>query len=259
MGNANTQRYNQAVGEMKGSADSAPSAPSRTQRRARLILALLLWGAGLTGLAPLYAWLGLNYSGKLALAQTASADQTARGFDFGPVYLEEGATGRYYLSAVLPAVEGGVWQTSFEVLDSQRQPVYRQNELRFIGDFMFQPGQRDRYQKTFTLDRGTGYYYFHFKALNGVYNTEPGAPPVVEFALRQRVLDGWALWGPAGGLLATGLMLLGLASGLIRRVGAEAQQRLLERQARRAAPPAEDLSPLGQRMRRRQIPLVPQQ
>jgi hypothetical protein len=219
-----------------------------------MILGLLLWGGALLLLAPLYAWLGINYSGKLSLAQTASADQAVRGFDFGPVYMEQGATGRYYLSAVLPDVDSGIWQTSFEVLDNQLQPVFRQDELRFIGDFMFRPGMRDSFCKAFTLDRGTGYYYFRFRALNGVYNAQPGAPPVVEFAVRQHVLDGWTLWGPAGGLLAAGLLLLGTGTVLVRRASVEARQRAVERKAARQPQRDEDTSPLAERLRRRQIP-----
>lgn len=239
---------------MKGSADSAPDARARSLRRARIILALLLWGSALLALAPLYAWLGINYSGKLVLAQTASADQAVRGFDFGPVYMQEGLTGRYYLSAVLPEVEDGIWATSFEVLDSQLQPVYRQDELRFIGDFMFQPGERDNYCKAFTLDRNTGYYYFRFKALNGVYVSDPAAAPVVEFAVRQGVLDGWALWGPSGGMLGLGLLLLGLGMTGIRRSRQAQQQRSQERQSRRRALRDEDASPLAQRVKRLRIP-----
>src|SRR5262249_11176595 len=111
------------------------------------------------------------------------------------------------------------WQTTFEVLDAQKQPVFHQDEIRFIGDYLFHAGERDRYQKTFTLDRATGYYYFRFSAANGVYHTSSGDPPVVEFAVRQGVFDGWARRGPAGGLLLVGALVLGLGVAAVRRIG----------------------------------------
>jgi hypothetical protein len=245
--------YNLAVVEKKGPAGSpAPDAAARTMRRARRILALLLSGVALVLLAPAYAWLAINYSGKLALAQTCSAAQVVRGFDFGPVYMREGVPGRYYLSATLPEVESGVWQTTFEVLDAQKQPVYRQDELRFIGDYLFQPGEQDRYQKGFQLDRSTGYYYFRFTAQNGIYDTQPGAPPVVEFAVRQGVIEGWPLWGPAGGAFLLGLLLLGMALAAVHRVraGVPNPGKLRERNQRQ---PSDD-SPLAERLRRRLRP-----
>jgi hypothetical protein len=241
------------VVEKKGPAGSpAPDAAARTMRRARRILALLLCGTALILLAPAYAWLAIHYSGKLSLAQTCSAAQVVRGFDFGPVYMREGVPGRYFLSATLPQVENGVWQTTFEVLDAQKQPVYRQDELRFIGDYLFQPGEQDRYQKGFTLDRATGYYYFRFTAENGLYNTEAGAPPVVEFAVRQNVIDGWLLWGPAGGALLLGILLFGLALGTIMRLRAGAQREQERDQPRIRLP--NDSSPLAERLKRRLRP-----
>jgi len=233
----------------------APEGRSRAHLRVRRILGVLLIGIACVLLAPVYVWLALNYSGKLALAQTASADQTVRGFDFGPVYMEQGVPGRFYISAVLPQVDSAAWQTTFEVLDAQKQPVFRQDEVRFIGDYMFHAGQRDRYQKTFTLNRSTGYYFFRFTAANGVYHTVPGDPPVVEFAVRQNVIDGWWLWGPAGGLLLLGLLLLGLGLGAIRRIGAAGMSAVRERQTlREAEAEAQDDSPLARRLRRRHIP-----
>jgi len=236
----------------------APEAKSRAQLRARRIFTVLLLGSACIMLAPLYVWLATNYSGKLALAQTASADQAVRGFDFGPVFMQEGVPGRFFISAVLPQVEGGEWQTRFEVLDAQKQPVFRQDEVRFIGGYMFKAGERDGYQKTFTLDRSTGYYYFRFAADNGVYHTSPGDPPVVEFAVRQGVLDGWALWGPAAGMLALGMVLLGLGTSAVRRIGASAAvsgsstSPVRTRKARREAAPTDD-SPLAARLKRRHI------
>jgi hypothetical protein len=229
----------------------APEARARAQQRARRIGTILLWGAMLVMLAPLYAWLAINYSGHLALAQTASADQTVRGFDFGPVYMRQGQPGRFYISAMLPQVDGGVWQTHFEVLDAQKLPVFRQDEMRFIGDYMFHAGNSDRFQKTFTLDRATGYYYFRFAADNGVYHTSAGDPPVVSFAVRQGVLDGWALWGPSIGAFIAGLLLLGLGFAAIRRLGSQPFPR--ERKTAPAPAPGDE-SPLAQRLRRRHIP-----
>ena len=198
------------------------SPPKFRRARARSVLVQFVWALLLLGAAPAYLWLALNYSGELALAQKAPAAAALRGFDFGPVYLQQGVRQRYFISTTIPHDTGGAWQTRFEVLDSQRQPVFKQDELRFIGDYQFEPGQRTRMAKAFTLDAATGYYYFRFTALNGSYAANPQTPPVVEFAVRQRVADGYGLWLPAGllALAAAGwLMALWLT---VSRLGADA-------------------------------------
>jgi hypothetical protein len=200
-------------------------AAARLRRRpfvqARRTLALLLGGALALAAAPLYLWLALNYSGALALAQTIPASEALRGFDFGPVYLKQGVRQRYFVNATIPAGTSA-WHTSFEVLDSQRLAVFKQDELRFICDFQFAPGAVHRYAKAFTLARETGYYYFRFRALNGDYQTSPLAPPVVRFAIRQGVIDGLGLWLPVAALLLIGLLSLSQAWMAISRLGASA-------------------------------------
>ena len=166
-----------------------------------------------------YAWFGQNYSGKLVLAQTIPPAEASRGFDFGPVYLSQGTTSRYFLSALIPPAKQDYWLTSFEVLDAQLQPVYRQDEVRFIGDHQFTPGTYDRYSKTFTPDKATGYFYFRFTAQNGAYSENQLGKPVVEFSVRSGVLAGTALWGPAAGMFCTGLLLLCLATGYVSKLG----------------------------------------
>lgn len=187
--------------------------------RSRLIVRLLLLGALLVLLAPLYAFYGIYLSGRLALAQEAPSGEILRGFDFGPVWLEAGEVGRYYISAMLPQADTAVWHTTFEVLDLQRQPVFRQDEVRFIGDHQFTPGGVDRSQHQFTLQKETGYYYFRFRAHNGTFDPSVQAPPAVKFAIRQRVLHGATLWGPAAALLLLGLLLVGRGFLLISRLG----------------------------------------
>lgn len=196
--------------------------------RARVRAVAWLFGLGLVfcALGPLYAYVMLNYSGRLALAQQISAADCARGFNFGPVYLEEGATGRYYISAVLPEVDGNYWHTTFEVLDEQLQPVFKQDELHIIGDYELAAQQRERYAKRFTLDKETGYYYFRFQALNGVYDANQQSPPVVEFAVRQHVAAGAVLWAPAAVMLTLGLLLIWLAIALARQLSAAQARRL---------------------------------
>jgi hypothetical protein len=171
-------------------------------------------------LAPAYAWYGVFCSGRLALAQQAPATEIMRGFDFGPVWLEKGETGRYFIGARLPQADTATWHTSFEVLDGNKQPVFHQDEIRFIGDYQFRSGQLDRSHHQFRLDKGTGNYYFRFKAHNGVYRFDPTGEPVVTFAIRQRVLAGWALWAPVAALVAIGLLLIAQALLLIARMGA---------------------------------------
>ena len=203
----------------------------RSAKRARRTLGLLVTAALLLAAAPLYLWLALNYSGELALAQTIPASEALRGFDFGPVYLKQGVRQRYFVNATIPAGTS-TWHTAFEVLDSQHLAVFRQDELRFIGEFQFAPGQVHRYAKAFTLDRGTGYYYFRFSALNGSYPANPDDPPVVRFAVRQGVIDGLSLWLPFAGLAASGLLGLLLAWLAINRLGAAQSARELASQAR---------------------------
>ncbi len=216
------------MGEMKRGA--SPLSRKALRARVRSIWWLLAGGALLALAGPLFAYCGLYYSGELVLAQKVPASEIVRGFDFGPVYLRSGVPGRYYLAARLPECPEGVWETSFEVLNAQRQPVYREDELRFIGDYQFRPVQLDHEVKGFTLDRETGYYYFRFTALNGSYPAAAGDPPVAQFAIRQRVLAGAWLWGTAAGLFCLGAVLFGAGVRQVQLLG------LLEQQpARRAA------------------------
>ncbi len=191
------------------------------QRRSLGRAISLLFGFGLIIclLAIGFAWYGQNYSGKLVLAQTIPAVEASRGFDFGPVYLTQGTTSRYFLSALIPPATQDYWLTSFEVLDEQLQPVYRQDEVRFIGDHQFTPGEHDRYSKTFKPDKATGYFYFRFTAQNGAYNENQLGKPVVEFSVRSGVLAGTALWGPVAALFGFGLLVIGLGVGFISKLG----------------------------------------
>jgi hypothetical protein len=193
------------VGELRRGAG-----PGRRRRaQARTALRLILFGVLLLLLAPAFAYYGIMLSGRLALTQQAPAGDVLRGFDFGPVYLEKDEPGRYYIAATLPDEQAGVGQTRFEVLDAQKRPVFRQDEIRIIGDYHFAPGERESYRGFFRLSEGTGYYYFRFKAESGVYDPQASAPPVVSFAVRQGVLAGWSVWGPVAALVALGLALIG--------------------------------------------------
>jgi len=169
---------------------------------------------------PLYGWLAVNYSGELALAQKISAADAVRGFSFGPVYLQSGQTCRYFISAALPPTDEGYWHTSFEVLNEQLDPVFRQDELRFIGDFKLKAGKRDRYHKAFCLTKDTGSFWFRFTAHNGHFPENLNVSPVVEFAVRQNVISGWSLWLPVAGMLLLGAVLVLRALIYINRLGA---------------------------------------
>jgi len=219
----------------------APLLRRRLRTRARLALKLFLLSLLLVAAAPLYAYLATCYSGHLTLAQTASAADAVRGFDFGPVYLERGSPGRYFISAVLPQCNAGHWLTRFEVLNSQRQSVFREDEVRFIGDFQFRSGERDRYSRTFTLKKDTGYYYFRFTAVNGEYSADAAAPPVVGFAIRQGVISGLGLWLPVAGALFAALLCACLAIVLIRRIAVELALREEDRHVQ-PPPPATGLT-----------------
>ena len=140
------------------------------------------------------------------------------------------------MSARLPDCPEGVWQTSFEVLNSKKQPIYREDELRFIGDHQFLPGQLDREAKGFTLDRETGYYYFRFTAANGTYPVEAGDPPVAQFAVRQRVLAGAWLWGPSAGLLLLGIILFSTGVRQVQLLGGVEQPKVRRVANRRPRP-----------------------
>lgn len=191
----------------------------RLRGMAKRALTLLSIGILLVLGAVAYAWLAVNYSGRLTLAQEIPASQAARGFNFGPVYLKQGEVGRYRISALMPQTEQDYWQTTFEVLNDQQQVVYSQDELRFIGDYQFKPGERDTYSKAFAMDKASGYYYFRFAAVNGTYDANPDDVPVVSFSVRQRVIHGLGLWLPVAGALLLGILLAVIAVRMIMRLG----------------------------------------
>jgi hypothetical protein len=195
----------------------------RLRSMAKRALTLLFIGILLVLGAVAYAWLAVNYSGKLTLAQEIPAAQAARGFNFGPVYLKQGEVGRYRISALMPQTEQDYWHTTFEVLNDQQQVVYQQDELRFIGDYQFKPGERDTYSKAFTMDKASGYYYFRFNAVNGTYDANPDDEPVVSFSVRQRVIYGLGLWLPVAGALLLGILLAVFAVRMIMRLGSSAE------------------------------------
>jgi len=170
---------------------------------------------------PAYAWLGIKLSGNLALKQTAPATEILRGFDFGPVYLRQGESCRYFISATVPAAQAAPWQTSFEVLDNNRRPVFREDQIGYIGPYQFNPGRTDRVNKVFAASQASGYYYFRFSSKSAAYSANQSAVPVVEFSVRQGVLSGWPLWGPAGGLFLLGVLLIGWSLALINSLGRE--------------------------------------
>lgn len=186
-------------------------------------LLLMLLGVVLVlgGLA--YGYFALNYSGKLVLAQEIPAADAARGFNFGPVYLEQGQVGRYRISALMPQTEEAYWHTTFEVLNEQQAVVYQQDEVRFIGDYQFNPGERDVYTKAFTMDKASGYYYFRFYAVNGVYDANPADRPVVSFHVRQRVIHGPGLWVPVTGAILLGVLMVVLGVRSIMQLGTAQQ------------------------------------
>ena len=200
----------------RGTGAAAARKRGRTQvRRALLfiVIGLLLASSG-----PLYAFIATNFSGRLVLRQGISAADLVRGFEFGPVYLAEAEGCRYFISALLPETPEGVWHTTFEVTDSTGREVFRQDELRFSGEYQFQPGQRDTYSKVFRLADGPGYYYFRYKAVNGRFEANPDAPPVVEFSVRQSVISDGALWIPAFAVTTLGLLVALLGILLLYRV-----------------------------------------
>lgn len=168
---------------------------------------MAVFGLFLILLAFSWQWWAFNLSGRLSLSQQISAEEFQRGFSFGPVYIEEGSTGRYFVRATLPDTADGMWISRFEVRDSSGLPVFGQDEVRLYGEHRFRPGERDYIRKQFSLDRETGYYYFHFKSENGIFSENHNAPPVVEFTVRQGVVHGMLLWLPFGCLLGLGLLL----------------------------------------------------
>ncbi|HES58483.1 MAG TPA: hypothetical protein ENO21_03535 [Firmicutes bacterium] len=203
---------------------------------AKRALILLFIGLMLVCAAAAYAWLATNYSGRLVLAQEIPAAQAARGFNFGPVYLEQGEVGRYRISALMPQTEEDYWYTTFEVLNDQQVVVYQQDELRFIGDYQFTPGELDTYTKAFAMDKASGYYFFRFNAVNGVYDANPEDRPVVSFQVRQRVIHGVGLWLPVAGALGLGLLLAVIGIRLIVLLGRRAELEALEEGGSRLRP-----------------------
>jgi hypothetical protein len=181
----------------------------------RLICTALLL---LLAAASYYVY-GARWSGRLALSQPAASTELPRGVDFGPVWLEQGKPVRFFISALVPETEAAPWHSRFEILDEQKRPVLRQDELRFIGAYQFQPGEQAVYSGTFALSRETGYYYFRFQARNGEYPIDLQGPPAVEFALRQGVLAGYYLWVPPAALALLSVILLWIAGIQVSRLG----------------------------------------
>ncbi len=209
--------------------ESAQPGARRFSALRRAVLRLLACGLFLLlAAAGWFAW-GFLWSGRLALAQPAPSTDIPRGFDFGPVWLESGVSGRYFIRALVPETQGAPWYTSFEILDARRQPVQRQEEMRYVGDYQFEPGKRETFSGTFSLAEATGYYYFRFQARNGDYSPLLNGPPVLEFSLRQNVISGLALWLPAIGLALFGLGCLAAAGRQIGRLGqSESRQQAAE-------------------------------
>ncbi|MEZ5337067.1 MAG: hypothetical protein R3F46_02280 [bacterium] len=184
------------------------TAALRGRHRILRRLSGMAWlGLALILAAGAWQWWAFNWSGRLSLSQQISADEFQKGFSFGPVYIEEGLTGRYSVRATLPETPDGVWISRFEVRDASNLPVFGQDEVRLYGEHSFRPGMQDRILRQFSLGRETGYYYFHFKSENGVFSANQSAPPVVEFSVRQGVVHGLGLWLPFGCLLGLGLIL----------------------------------------------------
>jgi hypothetical protein len=199
---------------------SAPKRPLRADALRRSVLRLSLAALSLAALSAAWGYGAVYLSGRLSLAQTAPAIELPKGFDFGPVYLNEARPSRFFITATVPDSPGRSWHTSFEILDLNKRAIYKEEELRFIGEYFFMPGEATSFQKQFTLNRDSGYYYFRFSSLSGTYPADSALRPAISFAVRQNVIpDAWI----AGGVAFTGLLaliLFGLAISAIRRLGA---------------------------------------
>lgn len=135
-----------------------------------------------------FVW-GLFFSGKVIFLHSVSSEDVTRGFDYGPVWLEEGSKYRARLGMVIPQ-SGKFWETSFSVLDLNKAEVGRETLFLATTQPEFAPGKRTVRDNYFTLSGESGWHYFRFQQIAGAY-PPPGAmgAPVANLEIKSGVME----------------------------------------------------------------------
>ncbi len=135
-----------------------------------------------------FVW-GLFFSGKVIFLHSVSAEDVTRGFDYGPIWIEEGPKYRARLGMVIPQ-SGKFWETSFSVLDLNKAEVGKETLFLATTQPEFAPGKRTIKDNYFTLSGDSGWHFFRFQQIAGAYPA-PGAmgAPVASLEIRAGVLE----------------------------------------------------------------------
>lgn len=172
----------------------------------RLIaIAVALFAAGF------FIW-GLFLSGRVVFLHSVSAEDVTRGFDFGPVWIEDNSDYRARLSMVIPQ-SGKFWETSFTVLDLNKAEVGGESLFLATTQPEFAPGKRTVRDNFFNLSGESGWHYFRFKQIAGAY-PPPGAmgAPVASLEIKSGVVEPKLCYG----VLILGLVIGGIILFLTR-------------------------------------------
>jgi len=157
-------------------------------------LTLVYTGIVLVAAGALFIWLAPRLIGRRMFAQEVSADEISRGFDFGPLYF---AAGRHYLfeiSAKIPKSER-FWETSTQVLDSNKRRVVGQDEFVLNATQTFKPGGKAEWTYSFVPSTSSGYFYVRFEQRNGNYrDVDPGGEPVARLTVTEDPPSPVVIW-----------------------------------------------------------------
>jgi hypothetical protein len=146
---------------------------------------------------------GLFISGTVVFTQHVSAEDVTRGFDYGPIWLKEGVRYRARLELLIPESEV-MWETNLSVLDRDKRLVEPETVFLNTTQPEFAPGKRTTRDNYFTLKGASGWHYFKFQQIGGMYPA-PGemSAPVAGLELREGVVEPKACFA----VLIVGLML----------------------------------------------------
>lgn len=135
-----------------------------------------------------FVW-GLFFSGKVVFFHSVSAEDVTRGFDYGPIWIEEGPKYRARLGMVIPQ-SGKFWETSFSVLDLNKAEVGKETLFLATTQPEFAPGKHTIKDNYFTLSGDSGWHYFRFQQIAGAYPA-PGAmsAPVASLEIKAGVME----------------------------------------------------------------------
>lgn len=157
-------------------------------------LSLVYTGVLLIALSALTVWLAPHLIGRVVFAQEVSADEISRGFDFGPIYF---ASGRHYVFTIFAKIPKSerFWETSTEVLDSNKRRVTGQDEFVLNATQTFRPGGKAEWTYSFQPSESSGYFYVRFEQRNGNYrDVDPAGLPVARLSVAEDPPSPVIIW-----------------------------------------------------------------